>query len=87
MGTHFKPLSRKFGIVTLVMACVLMLMWIRGLMIQDEIQLGNGHGRRFHTLSTSHGGLVWKRDDSEFEMTWLTGWQSHPTARINSFDL
>jgi len=36
MGSYFKPMRRKIGVVTLLMACVFAGLWIRGELIYDE---------------------------------------------------
>jgi len=42
MVGYFKPGRRKIGVLTLVMACVLMAGWVRSLQVVDEIELSTG---------------------------------------------
>jgi len=37
MGEYFKPRRRKFGVITLLMACVLMVGWVRSNFFKDEL--------------------------------------------------
>lgn len=55
MGTYFKPLRRKFGVLTLVMACVVAAGWVRSLSIGDTISL------KSHTLLSGQGYIRWVR--------------------------
>lgn len=36
MGNYFKPLRRKFGVVTLLVACLFAAAWVRGLTTADQ---------------------------------------------------
>lgn len=56
MGTFFKPLRRKFGVVTLGLACVLMVGWVRSLSAEDRIDLWNDTW-----LTSSRGPVSWER--------------------------
>lgn len=40
MVRYFNPLRRKLGVLVLVMACVFMAAWIRGLYVRTEISVG-----------------------------------------------
>jgi hypothetical protein len=50
MGDYFKPMRRKIGILTLVMACVFAGVWVRSEMIYDDFHLELPIDRR-HTLA------------------------------------
>ena len=73
MPTYFKPLRRKIGVVTLVMACVLMAGWVRSLSRCDTLFLNFGINSRdginradLHAESTD-GYIFWaKSDDGNF---------------------
>ncbi len=56
MSGHFKPLRRKFGVGTLVMACVLMVGWVRSFVNADKVDLKNSP--TFHAGVTSHQGWL-----------------------------
>lgn len=91
MGDYFKPLPRKVGLLTLLMACVLAGMWARGFATQDLLLLGKGQrivtrGSEFVILSSSaRDGFVWAR--REFPgMSWLAGWQVRRTDAEDYFD-
>ena len=43
MGDFFKPWGRKIGVVTLVMACVFMMGWIRSQTVADSLTYSTGH--------------------------------------------
>ena len=55
MGRYFKAWRRKFGVVTLVIACVFTAAWIRGFYYEDWaiVHFGNAH----YLLRSDHGGL------------------------------
>ena len=38
MGDFFKPLRRKFGVMTLVLACVFALGWVRSIYYSDDME-------------------------------------------------
>jgi hypothetical protein len=77
MWRFFQPWRRKVGVSLLGMACVMMGLWIRGLVIQDSIWFGFTiqdstfsaqagcvvtHGNVLDTLSSSEkDGIVWSR--------------------------
>ena len=58
MGEYFKPLRRKFGVLTLVMACVFAAGWLRSLEMDDEVRLPT-EGEINHFLTSSNLGLEW----------------------------
>ena len=57
MGEFFKGWRRKTGCVTLVMACVLAVMWIRNTVASDLFLVGQV------SIHFSRGGIVWSIDD------------------------
>ena len=52
MGEYFKPWRRKFGVLTLLVACVFAAGWVRSLQIADILQV------RLDTNVQSFGGYV-----------------------------
>jgi hypothetical protein len=61
MGSYFKPLRGKLGVVTLVLACLLMAGWVRSIFTLDQLrfrdlptmtfQSASGHLRMWHDSS------------------------------------
>jgi len=44
MREFFQPFRRKLGVVTLLMACALMALWMRGFLIGDSLLVTNSMG-------------------------------------------
>jgi hypothetical protein len=60
MRDDFKPLRRKIGLITLVMACLFAAGWVRSGMFVDIITVPSGP----HTMDSAYsvlGGLFWVR--------------------------
>ncbi|WP_010586532.1 hypothetical protein [Schlesneria paludicola] len=55
MGDFFKPLQRKMGVLTLVLACVLTAGWVRSPHIGDKIEFPLGSGEFVVARSTPDG--------------------------------
>ena len=55
MGEFFKPIRRKFGVVTLLMACLLMAGWLRSFSISDDVVFANNQ------WVSVKGSLFWQR--------------------------
>lgn len=57
---YFRPRQRKFGLVTLLIACGLLGLWLRGNAVKEEITLGtnenNSRPRFTHTRDSGPGG-------------------------------
>ena len=53
MGEFFKPWRRRIGVVTLILACVLMVGWLRSLSTQDTFTVGFGPSTQFKLVSIS----------------------------------
>jgi hypothetical protein len=62
MGEFFKPWRRKIGCVTLVMALVFMLGWVRSLVVQDDIWIVVEDGTRYG-LKSWEGGIEYLKMD------------------------
>ena len=60
MRDYFKPLSRKLGVLTLVMACALMAIWMRSYS-QVDFQFFPHHDSDANTgyIAISKGYLMW----------------------------
>lgn len=54
MGTYFKPWRRKFGVVTLGLACLLMAIWLRSYYQHDEYGILDGR----HYFISENGQFV-----------------------------
>ena len=60
MGDYLKPLRRKIGVLTLVMACVMMGMWGRSTDTTDTFLIaGGGMGKGSYSLISTREGLCW----------------------------
>jgi hypothetical protein len=55
---YFKPLRRKFGVVTLSLACAFMAGWMRSQTISESISF-RGSPSRVHVLSSRASFLRW----------------------------
>ena len=87
MGEYFKPLRRKLGVVTLLMACVLMAGWVRSLSIFDAVTFPFT-GTIAESLSSNRGNLYWDRTEStEYSLFPSTKfkWHSEPTPSPENF--
>ncbi len=67
MGDYIKPWRRKIGVVTLVLACLLMVGWLRSVAFHDEV--------RFHTWTDRTDGLV--STDSSIGWESRSGFEFH----------
>jgi hypothetical protein len=70
MHAFFHGWRRKAGVVTLMMACVLMLHWFRSQLIADVI---NNDASQC-ILATGGGALIWSRRESRLESSGERGW-------------
>lgn len=58
MLQYFKPLRRKIGMVTQVMACLFAVGWVRSLIVADEVDWGRGN--LDHQLISHAGSIRWQ---------------------------
>ena len=58
MGTYFKSLRRKIGVVTVVIACVVATAWIRNLAILDTFSIGQMFGP-YTSFRSESGDFFW----------------------------
>jgi hypothetical protein len=68
---------RKIGCITLLLACALMLAYLRGHFIGDAYYFGRGAGASFTCVHLTHSGLMWRRVRSNAAMIWRPGWVSY----------
>jgi hypothetical protein len=82
MLTHFKPLRRKIGLITLGLACVFTVAWARSRFVSDDLEVGSGGYY-----------LLFRSEDEEFSSAWRGAsqnrrpvmiWHSERTATKNS---
>ena len=79
MGDFFKPWRRKIGMLTLVMACVFCVLWIRGVVVADIFSLSGELKSVQHKLLTSRYGLEWLRFElCDGEIGSRFGWRTFP---------
>lgn len=72
MGEYFKPWRRKFGVITLALACVLMAVWMRSLTYLNSVVVSRGDFRIDRVRSTN-GCLFWERFQSENPISLWSG--------------
>jgi len=73
MPTYFKPLRRKIGVITLVVACAFMAGWARSQGYDDEVDFWTGP-HQTHSLNSSPTGICWmKRSDLPPSVPMTTG--------------
>ena len=79
VGDFFHGWRRKIGIVTLVIACVFMVGWVRSHSVQDVLSIHSGR-HTSESVSSVKCVLVWQQcqiDDAEY-MTALPEWTTYP---------
>ena len=83
MGEFFRGWKRKIGVLTLLIACVLMLGWVRSLSIEDAATLS---GKTTHLiLTSSQSKMVLTRHRDATGMTaasYQAGWTSNPITDV-----
>ena len=57
MGAYFKPLRWKIGVVTLVIACVFVVGWVRSVRVKDEISFEDGAAE--DRIILMNGAMAW----------------------------
>jgi hypothetical protein len=79
VGDYFTPWRRKFGVLTLVMACVFAAGWVRSISIEDQIQIKppDRWHRFLHVFESSHSVISWVALDMQFGEI---QWQSAPVG-------
>jgi hypothetical protein len=69
MREFFHGWRRKIGCLALVMACIVSVLWVRSLLIEDVVVFFNGF--RHQTVDSLNGDVYW---DSQIEWTFDPGW-------------
>jgi len=85
MGEFFRGWRRKVGVVTLAMALVFMVGWVRGHYIDDIFCGGSGNGRSYYEFIFSREGVTWywnASDDMDGGFGWTPGWGFYGFHRI-----
>ncbi|WP_029247179.1 hypothetical protein [Schlesneria paludicola] len=78
MREFFRGWKRKFGVVTLLMACAVMAGWVRSLSVIDEVAIYTT-GRE-HAFGSAFGYFAWQSTDAHTTNTkrfW--DWNAQPT--------
>ena len=87
MGDYIKPWRRKFGVLTLVMACLFMSAWMRGLHTNDAITFGLDDQKRQRPEYTCcqlvfGDGIKLRRFKIKNASIGLSnGWKTYPSTR------
>lgn len=58
MGQYFQPLRRRFGVITLLMACLFAAGWVRSFSTNDLIAMSNGD-HSYRLIRTSPNWIGW----------------------------
>ncbi len=79
MGEFFKGWRRKAGLVTLAMACVLMIGWMRSLAVTDvfSIWINEPRQRRLLAIESHYGEIGWQDFGSAPLIGNPSGWSSY----------
>src|SRR5579862_3974266 len=70
MPTYFKPLRRKVGVATLVMACVFAAGWVRSMFYYDDLFCDTDPRHR-ECLISHRNNLCWMRLRQFEDTPWL----------------
>jgi hypothetical protein len=84
MGELFKGWRRKIGVVTLVMACSFMGLWVRSQSVSDWFMFTVQPGRLVFLISYPNG-LMWVRSEFKREVRAGAIWSPVPITK-NDFD-
>lgn len=60
MGSYFKPLRRKIGVLTLGLACVFAGCWVRSVIVGDLFEFTTKHGGTYHQFASEYGAFQWR---------------------------
>lgn len=85
MHTFFHGWRRKAGLVSLVIACVLMGIWVRSRVVCDAVEVSRGG--RGHFIASMQSGVVWCARDSDAQADWRIGSRSLADARVGDMPL
>ena len=84
MYQYFRGWRRKAGCITLALACVFIVIWVRSLIVVDTLQFDSGKFIREDLVSVRHH-LIWGRIYEEGAVT-KPSWRTSPIARVVTFD-
>jgi hypothetical protein len=91
MKELFHGWRRKAGVATLVLACVLMGVWARSYLIEDEFWYAENHGSgpHFALIVVSHTGISWWSWQSPTlpNPAPRSDWRSFPVNSKSKFDV
>lgn len=86
MGSYFKRLRRKIGVVTLVMACVFAAGWVRSLVTKDTFSLRRDPRTICFVILNQSRVLLWQLT-APFATTTVQGFhETAPVANENYFN-
>ena len=77
MGSYFKPLRRKFGVVTLTLTCLFAALWIRSFIVADHVSIPTGN-LALESIISANGSFLWwgmtfpESDGSQLNPRWAT---------------
>ena len=74
MIDYFKPLRRKFGVLSLIMTCVFMVGWVRSYSVWDSTHLLLGYG---YSLDSVEGRTIWGINQHPDSTQGVIGWDIH----------
>ena len=77
VGEFFKGWRRKAGLVTLAMACLLAVGWMRSYVVEDRLAFTNGDFR--HAISSFQGNVGWDHwlnSPPVDGFGWSSGWRN-----------
>jgi hypothetical protein len=74
MPDYFKPWRRKIGMVTLAMACVFMMGWVRSFQIFDVFDIPGGNV--YNQILSCNSSLVWQSTGSHFANNFTFDWRT-----------
>ena len=87
MGHYFKPLRRKIGFVTLVMACVFAGAWVRSVGIHDLVGVNfSSQSSVFVESSEQTIGFGMERANSKRIWDSFPAWKTEPSSGIKPLD-
>lgn len=87
MGEYFKLWRRKVGVVTLLLACLFMVGWVRGLSIVDHVCLeSSAKSKQMVSLMSASHGIALRKYEAIQSWGWFSfssGWGTIPVTSTN----
>lgn len=85
--THFRPLRRKLGVVTLVVACMLTAGWVRSVGISELVGVNfSSQSSVFVESSEQTIGFGMERANSKPMWDIWPSWQNAPSSGVKALD-